>query len=76
MPLYQSVTVAESRQVVLENLHYAPGERVDVVVLPQNPERAAVELQQFFERLQARPVSATITENTITEEIRNHRGGR
>ena len=38
MPLYQSVTVAESRQVVLENLPYAPGERVDVVVLPQNPE--------------------------------------
>ena len=76
MPLYQSVTVAESRQVVLENLPYAPGERVDIVVLPQNPERAAVELQQFFKRLQARPVSATITENTITEEIRNHRGGR
>jgi hypothetical protein len=72
------ITVQESRQIVLSNVPFQPGQRVEVVLIAEE-ERPAVrvqELRALFKATQALPQAQAITEEEIAAEIAAYRAGR
>ncbi len=71
-------TVQESKQIVLSNVPFQPGQRVEVVLIAEEERPAArvQELRALFKTTQALPQAQTITEEEIAAEIAAYRAGR
>ena len=72
------ITVQESRQIVLSNVPFQPGQRVEVVLIAEEERPAArvQELRALFQATQALPQAQAITEEEIGAEIAAYRAGR
>jgi len=74
----QYASVQESKQIVLSNVPFQPGQRVEVVLIAEEERPAArvEELRALFQAMQALPQAQTITEDDIAAEIAAYRAGR
>ena len=74
----QFTTVQESKQIVLSNVPFQPGQRVEVVLIAEEEQPAArvKELRALFQATQALPQVRAITEDEIAAEIAAYRAGR
>ena len=74
----QFTTVQESKQIVLSNVPFQPGQRVEVVLIAAEEQPAArvKELRALFQATQALPQAQAITEDDIAAEIAAYRAGR
>jgi hypothetical protein len=74
----QYTTVQESKQIVLSNVPFPPGQRVEVVLIAEEERPAArvQELRALFQVTQALPQAQAITEDDIAAEIAAYRAGR
>lgn len=68
-------TVQKSQQIVLSDLPFQPGQRVEVVVIAEDePLTDRVrELRELFKTTQSLPQSQAITEDEIAAEIAAYR---
>ena len=71
------VTVTDSQELVLSNLPFKPGQKVEVIVLSEDETRKDVSqrLKQLFDETQAIPGIQDITEEEIKAEIEAYRRG-
>ena len=72
------VTVDDPKQVVLTDVPFEPGQRVEVLVLPQNdagPETVA-ELKSLLKETQGVPHLQKLTDEEIAAEIDAYRNGQ
>ena len=74
----QYTTVQESRQIVLNNLPFQPGQRVEVVLLAEDEPLVsrARELRELYQTTQALPQAQAISEDEIAAEIAAYRAAR
>ena len=79
----QFTTVQESKQIVLSNVPFQPGQRVEVVLIAEEERPAArvqelraMELRALFKTTQSLPQAQAITEDEIAAEIAAYRAGR
>ena len=74
----QYTTVQGSKQIVLSNVPFQPGQRVEVVLIAEEERPAArvQELRALFKATQAMPQARAITEEEIAAEIAAYRAGR
>lgn len=65
------LTIGDAKQVVLADLPFEPGERVEVLVLAQEVDRAEAlgRLEALLRETQALPQLESLTEDDIAEEI-------
>jgi hypothetical protein len=72
------VTVEDPGQVVLRDLPFPPGQRVEVVVIADEGQSRATadELRRLLADTQALPASRTVTDEQIAEEVAAYRAGR
>ena len=72
------ITVQESRQIVLSNVPFQPGQRVEVVLIAEEewPTARVQELRALFKATQALPEAWAITEDEIAAEIAAYRASR
>ncbi len=71
-------TVQKSNQILLTNLPFQPGQRVEVVVIADDEQQAnrVRELHELFQVTQALPQVQAISEEDIAAEIAAYRTGR
>lgn len=71
------LTVTDARQVVLDDLPFPPGQRVEVLVLAQDADRmeAVNRLMDLLRQTQALPQVQPVTDDMIAEEIEAYRSG-
>lgn len=74
----QFTTVQESKQIVLSNVPFQPGQRVESVLIAEEERPAArvQELRALFKTTQSLPQAQAITEDEIAAEIAAYRAGR
>ena len=72
------VTVEDPGQVVLRDLPFQAGQRVEVVVIADEgqPGATADEFRRLLADTQALPASRTVTDEQIAEEVAAYRAGR
>ena len=72
------LTVTDTKQVVLSNVPFAPGQVVEVLVLAQDADRlrAVHQLDTLLQRTQALPQVQTLTDDEIAAEIAAYRQGQ
>ena len=71
------VVIADPKHLVLEDLPFRPGQRVEVVLLADEQREAlADEFRELFKRTQALPGVSDLTEEDIAQEIADYRAGR
>lgn len=71
------VVIADPKRLVLEDLPFHTGQRVEVVVLADEQRDAlAEEMRALFKRTQALPQAQALTEEDIAREIEAYRAGR
>lgn len=71
------ITIEDPNHVVLSDLPFQPGQRVEVIILAENNDRAALaqKLRELFDKTQAIPGVQDITEEEIAAEIEAYRRG-
>lgn len=71
------VTIEEPNNLVLSNLPFQPGQRVEVIIWAENNERAEIskKVRDLFDLTQAIPGVQEITEEEIAAEIEAYRRG-
>jgi hypothetical protein len=74
----QYARVQPSKQIVLTDLPFQPGQRVEVVVIAEDEPLAnrVQELRELFQVTQALPQAQAISEEEIAAEIAAYRAGR
>ncbi len=74
----QYITIKDPKHVVLSDLPFRAGQRVEVVLLAEGEQPAdrLNELQTLFKTTQAVPQAQTLTEGEIVAEIAAYRAGR
>lgn len=71
------VTIKDPQNLVLKGLPFRAGQRVEVVMIADEEQRARVqELQKLLKKTQRLPKAKAISENEIAEEIKAYRAGR
>lgn len=72
------VTIQDPRQLVLNDLPFEPGQRVEVVLLAEEVQSVAIlaDLKALFRETQALPQAQAITEDEIAAEIELYRAER
>ncbi|MBE9054477.1 MULTISPECIES: hypothetical protein [Sphaerospermopsis] len=78
MNTYQTyLTIDNSQQVVISNLPFAVGTKVEIKIHVVDEKRlaAANQLKDLFKEIQSLPSSQEITEEEICEEIDAYRRG-
>jgi hypothetical protein len=76
MTSYQTyLTIDDSQKIVLDNLPFAAGTKVEIKIHCVDEQRleAARQLQGLFKELQALPSSLALTEEAIAEEVNVYR---
>ena len=79
MKVYRTyLTVTEAKQIVLDDLPFEPGQRVEVLVLAEGDDRANAlrRLEKALKDTQAIAEANNITEKIIAEEIEDYRGSQ
>ena len=69
------VTVTDLQELVLSNLPFQPGQKVEVIVIDDERKDLSQRLKQLFDETQAIPGIQDITEEEITAEIEAYRWG-
>ncbi|MBE9198654.1 MULTISPECIES: hypothetical protein [unclassified Nodularia (in: cyanobacteria)] len=71
------ITIEDPKQVVLSDLPFQAGKRVEIIVLAENKPKAAIstKLRNLFDKTQAIPGMEEITYEEITAEIEAYRRG-
>jgi hypothetical protein len=74
----QYVTVQKSKQIVLSDVPFQPGQQVEVVVLAEEGRTINLvrELRETLQVTQALPQAQTISEEEIAAEIAAYRAGQ
>ncbi len=78
MNVYKTyITIEDPNNVVLSNLPFQPGQRVEVIIWTENNERAEIsqKVRDLFDQTQAIPGVQEITEEEIAAEIEAYRRG-
>jgi len=71
------VTIKDPKNLVLKGLPFRAGQRVEVVMIADEEQKARVqELQKLLKKTQKLPKAKAISENEIAEEIKAYRAGR
>lgn len=72
------LTVSDSKQVVLNDVPFQPGQRVEVLVLTTNEvDRGATqELEALFKETQALPQAQSLTDEEIAAEVAAYRNNQ
>lgn len=71
------VTIEDPNNVVLSNLPFQRGQRVEVIILAEDNERSAIsqKISDLFDKTQSLPEVQNITEEDIAAEISAYRRG-
>ncbi len=70
------ITIEDPNRVVLSDLPFKPGQRVEVIILAEDSDHAISEkLRDLFDKTQAIPGVQDITEDEIAAEIEAYRRG-
>jgi hypothetical protein len=74
----QYATVQKSKQIVLSDVPFQPGQQVEVVVLAEEGRSINLvrELREVLQVTQALPQAQAISEDDIAAEIAAYRAGR
>lgn len=74
----QYITISDPAKLELTNLPFRKGQRVEVVMIAEDDDRAAQvdELRALFKKTQALPQVQAISDDAIAEEIETYRAGR
>jgi hypothetical protein len=74
----QYARVQPSKQIVLSDLPFQPGQRVEIVVIAEDesPAKRVQELRELFQVTQALPQAQAISEEEIAAEIAAYRAGQ
>lgn len=72
------VTIEDSRRVVISDVPFRPGQRVEVVMIAEDEESASrlQELKQLLQATHGLPPAQALTEDDIASEIETYRAGR
>jgi hypothetical protein len=72
------VTIDDPKKLVLSNLPFQPGQRVEVVMIAEDEEREKriQELRALLKKTQALPKAKAMTDDKIAEEVAAYRSGR
>jgi hypothetical protein len=72
------VTIDDPKKLVLSDLPFQPGQRVEVVMIAEDEEREkrVQELRMLLKKTQALPQARTVTDDMIAEEVAAYRAGR
>lgn len=76
MTIYKAfITIEDPNQVVLSNLPFQKGQRVRVVLVAEDDERATISqrLRNLFKKTQSLPRVSEITEEEIAAEVKAYR---
>ena len=71
------ITIEDPNHVVLSDLPFKPGQRVEVIILSEDNERVALsqKLRELFKETQAIHADNPMTEEEIAAEIEAYRRG-
>jgi hypothetical protein len=71
------LTIEDPKQVILSDLPFSPGQRVEVIVIAENeqPESLTSRFQQLLKETQAIHGISPLTEEDIQTEIEAYRRG-
>ncbi|MFB6276690.1 MAG: hypothetical protein ABEI32_11185 [Halothece sp.] len=71
------LTIEDPKQVILSDLPFSPGQRVEVIVIAENeqPESLTSRFQQLLKETQAIHAISPLTEEDIQTEIEAYRRG-
>jgi hypothetical protein len=74
----QYTTVQKSKQIVLSDVPFQPGQQVEVVVLAEEGQSVNLvrELREVLQATQALPQAQAISEDEIAAELAAYRAGR
>ncbi len=72
------VTIDDPKKLVLSNLPFQPGQRVEVVMIAEDEEREKriQGLRALLKKTQALPKAKAMTDDMIAEEVAAYRAGR
>ena len=72
------VTIDDPKKLVLSDLPFQHGQRVEIVMIAEDVEREKriQELRTLLKRTQALPKAQAITDDMIAEELAAYRAGR
>jgi hypothetical protein len=70
------ITIEDPKQVVLSDLPFQVGQRVEIIVLAEDNPQVAIsnKLRNLFDKTQAIPGVEEVTEEDIAAEIEAYRG--
>ncbi len=72
------MTITDQKQIVLSNMPFRVGEKVEIVVLAAEENNRADrvrQLQELFRETQSLPQSQTLSEDDILREVEAYRSG-
>ncbi|MDQ3254749.1 MAG: hypothetical protein M3R15_12705 [Acidobacteriota bacterium] len=72
------LTITDQKQIVLSNIPFRVGEKVEIVVLAAEDNNRADrvrQLQELFRETQSLPQSQTLSEDDILREVEAYRSG-
>ncbi|KYC40223.1 hypothetical protein WA1_27185 [Scytonema hofmannii PCC 7110] len=71
------ITITDPKQVILSDLPFQAGQRVEIIILPEDNPRAEIskKLRDLFEKTQSLPGVQDITSAEIAAEIEAYRRG-
>ena len=71
------LTITDPQQVVLKNVPFRPGQRVEVLLLTHNAdETTAQEMRALFRETQSLPQVKTLSDVEIAAEVAAYRSGQ
>ncbi|MBI5212810.1 MAG: hypothetical protein HY957_05480 [Nitrospirae bacterium] len=72
------ITIDDPGQIILKDLPFQPGQRVEVVFIAEDEEKDTrlKELKTLLKRTQELPTSRILSEQEIAEEVETYRAGR
>ncbi|WP_066377952.1 hypothetical protein [Anabaena sp. CA = ATCC 33047] len=71
------ITIEDPKQVILSDLPFQPGQRVEVIMLAEDNQREtlATEIKKLFKEIQATHADNPLTDEEIAAEIDAYRRG-
>jgi len=73
------LTITDQKQIVLSNMPFRVGEKVEIVVLAaedNNRAERVSQLQELFKETQSLPQAQTLSEDDISREVEAYRSGK
>jgi len=73
------LTITDPKRIVLSNMPFRVGEKVEIVVLAaedNNRAERVSQLQELFKETQSLPQAQTLSEDDISREVEAYRSGK